>query len=192
MSSMMHSGHMLAVTGACYNKCAEITACILFHVMTPICLASVQMQFDAQASQCRHCTSDKTRSSCYIQTTCMWRRPCVLRHTHEVASSAVHIPANVGGHFAPFINLRPRLKYNASYFIFGNISPLEADLDCLMILNNARVHVAMVELHAADWLVLSLKCKPGRETPSFTDVFILVSLPSLIFFFFLFCKLQSI
>lgn len=45
-----------------------------------------------------------------------------------------------------------------------------------MILNNARVHVAMVELHATDWLVLPRKCEPGRETPLFAGVFFILRL----------------
>jgi len=89
-------------------------------VMTPICLATVQLQFVMQASQCRlhfrqtqhtDCMHVEERSLSVCSSTCVGVCVCAW----------ADIPADVGGHFVPFINLRPHLKH--AFYILNLFPP---------------------------------------------------------------------
>ncbi len=110
-----------------------------------------------------------TLCSCYTQTTCTWRRGCCV-HTCRCRWS-----------FRPLLNMQSPLKHDF-YFCRCFFSRLRLRL--LMIWSNARIHVAMVELHAADWLVWSLN---QEEKLPFLQVYSL----KMFLNYLITCKLQT-
>lgn len=81
---------------------------------------------------------------------------------HAVASSKVHIPADVGGHFFYVIQMQTLLKCNA-YKCLQIFFLLSADKRSSLILNTARIHAA-VKLHVHLIGSLSVhRCEPGKN-----------------------------